>query len=76
MKIGMQLHADRGYASVIEAAHHAAEQGFDSVWLSGHMIESWGVNYMCVNFPSLESLDATAELLPRLDQAKQPAYSR
>jgi alkanesulfonate monooxygenase SsuD/methylene tetrahydromethanopterin reductase-like flavin-dependent oxidoreductase (luciferase family) len=40
-------------------------------------IESWGANYLRVNFPSKESQDAVAELiLPRLDEMKQPATSR
>jgi alkanesulfonate monooxygenase SsuD/methylene tetrahydromethanopterin reductase-like flavin-dependent oxidoreductase (luciferase family) len=39
-------------------------------------IESWGANYLRVNFPSAESQDAAAQLLlPRLDAAKQPAAS-
>jgi hypothetical protein len=40
-------------------------------------IESWGVNYLRVNFPGSESQDAVARLLlPRLDETRQPAASR
>jgi alkanesulfonate monooxygenase SsuD/methylene tetrahydromethanopterin reductase-like flavin-dependent oxidoreductase (luciferase family) len=39
-------------------------------------VESWGVDYLRVNFPSAESQDAAARLLlPRLDEAMQPAVS-
>ncbi len=38
-------------------------------------IESWGANYLRVNFPSEESQTAAAELLPWLDEARQPASS-
>jgi alkanesulfonate monooxygenase SsuD/methylene tetrahydromethanopterin reductase-like flavin-dependent oxidoreductase (luciferase family) len=38
----MQLHADRGYDSVIEEARRADEQGFDSVWLSDHILATNG----------------------------------
>lgn len=38
MKIGMQLHPDRGADAVIEEARRADEQGYDSVWLSDHLI--------------------------------------
>ena len=40
-------------------------------------IEAWGVNYLRVNFPNADSQDAVAQLLlPRLDEARQPAASR
>ena len=42
MKIGMQLHPDRGYDAVIEEARRADEQGFDSVWLSDHIMATNG----------------------------------
>jgi alkanesulfonate monooxygenase SsuD/methylene tetrahydromethanopterin reductase-like flavin-dependent oxidoreductase (luciferase family) len=38
----MQLHADRGYDAVIEEARRADEQGFDSVWLSDHILATSG----------------------------------
>jgi alkanesulfonate monooxygenase SsuD/methylene tetrahydromethanopterin reductase-like flavin-dependent oxidoreductase (luciferase family) len=38
----MQLHADRGYDAVIEEARRADEQGFDSVWLSDHIMATSG----------------------------------
>jgi alkanesulfonate monooxygenase SsuD/methylene tetrahydromethanopterin reductase-like flavin-dependent oxidoreductase (luciferase family) len=39
-------------------------------------IESWGVNYLRVNFPSTDSQDAVAQLLlSHLDEAKRPASS-
>jgi alkanesulfonate monooxygenase SsuD/methylene tetrahydromethanopterin reductase-like flavin-dependent oxidoreductase (luciferase family) len=38
----MQLHADRGYDAVIEEARRADEQGFDSVWLSDHILATNG----------------------------------
>jgi len=34
----MQLHADRGYDAVIDEARRADDQGFDSVWLSDHIM--------------------------------------
>ena len=44
MKIGMQLHADRGVDAVMEEARRADEQGFDSVWLSDHLMNTAGVH--------------------------------
>ena len=38
MKIGVGLHADRGYQVVLEEARQADLQGFDSVWLNDHMM--------------------------------------
>ena len=38
----MQLHPDRGYDAVIEEARRADEQGFDSVWLSDHIMATNG----------------------------------
>jgi alkanesulfonate monooxygenase SsuD/methylene tetrahydromethanopterin reductase-like flavin-dependent oxidoreductase (luciferase family) len=38
----MQLHADRGYDAVIEEARRADAQGFDSVWLSDHIMATNG----------------------------------
>jgi len=38
----MQLHADRGYDAVVEEARRADEQGFDSVWLSDHIMATNG----------------------------------
>jgi FMNH2-dependent dimethyl sulfone monooxygenase len=38
----MQLHAERGYDAVIEEARRADEQGFDSVWLSDHIMATSG----------------------------------
>jgi alkanesulfonate monooxygenase SsuD/methylene tetrahydromethanopterin reductase-like flavin-dependent oxidoreductase (luciferase family) len=40
----MQLHADRGYDAVIEEARRADEQGFDSVWLSDHIMATSGAH--------------------------------
>jgi alkanesulfonate monooxygenase SsuD/methylene tetrahydromethanopterin reductase-like flavin-dependent oxidoreductase (luciferase family) len=40
----MQLHADRGYDAVIEEARRADEQGFDSVWLSDHILATSGAH--------------------------------
>ncbi|HEX5140647.1 MAG TPA: LLM class flavin-dependent oxidoreductase [Dehalococcoidia bacterium] len=42
MKIGLQLHPDRGVDAVIEEARLADEQGFDSVWLSDHIMNTRG----------------------------------
>lgn len=42
MKIGMQLHPDRGTDNVLEEAQLADEQGFDSVWLSDHLFSPGG----------------------------------
>jgi alkanesulfonate monooxygenase SsuD/methylene tetrahydromethanopterin reductase-like flavin-dependent oxidoreductase (luciferase family) len=44
VKIGMQLHADRGVDAVMEEARRADEQGFDSVWLSDHLMNTAGVH--------------------------------
>ena len=38
MKIGLQLHPDRGIAAVFEEARLADEQGFDSMWMSDHLM--------------------------------------
>jgi FMNH2-dependent dimethyl sulfone monooxygenase len=42
MKIGLQLHPDRGVDVVMEEARTADEQGFDSVWLSDHIMNTRG----------------------------------
>ena len=42
MKIGLQLHPDRGVDAVMEEARLADEQGFDSVWLSDHIMNTRG----------------------------------
>jgi dimethylsulfone monooxygenase len=42
MKIGLQLHPDRGVDAVLEEARVADEQGFDSVWLSDHIMNTRG----------------------------------
>jgi alkanesulfonate monooxygenase SsuD/methylene tetrahydromethanopterin reductase-like flavin-dependent oxidoreductase (luciferase family) len=38
----MQLHPDRGFDAVMEEARRADEQGFDSVWLSDHIMDTRG----------------------------------
>jgi alkanesulfonate monooxygenase SsuD/methylene tetrahydromethanopterin reductase-like flavin-dependent oxidoreductase (luciferase family) len=40
----MQLHPDRGVDAVIEEARRADEQGFDSVWLSDHIMATSGAH--------------------------------
>jgi alkanesulfonate monooxygenase SsuD/methylene tetrahydromethanopterin reductase-like flavin-dependent oxidoreductase (luciferase family) len=40
----MGLHPDRGYDAVIEEARRADEQGFDSVWLSDHIMATSGAH--------------------------------
>lgn len=42
MKIGLQLHPDRGVDEVLEEARVADEQGYDSVWLSDHIMNTRG----------------------------------
>ena len=42
MKIGMNLHMEGGYDAAIEEALRADEQGFDSVWLSDHILPIYG----------------------------------
>jgi len=42
MKLGLQLHPDRGVDAVIAEARRADEQGFDSVWLSDHLMNPMG----------------------------------
>jgi dimethylsulfone monooxygenase len=42
MKIGLQLHPDRGVDPVIAEARGADDQGFDSVWLSDHIMNTRG----------------------------------
>ena len=42
MKIGLQLHPDRGVDAVIAEARIADDQGFDSVWLSDHIMNTRG----------------------------------
>jgi FMNH2-dependent dimethyl sulfone monooxygenase len=42
MKLGLQLHPDRGVDAVIAEARLADEQGFDSVWLSDHIMNTRG----------------------------------
>jgi alkanesulfonate monooxygenase SsuD/methylene tetrahydromethanopterin reductase-like flavin-dependent oxidoreductase (luciferase family) len=42
MKLGIQLHPERGVDAVMEEARRADEQGFDSIWLSDHMMNPFG----------------------------------
>ena len=42
MKIGLQLHPDRGVDAVMEEARRADEQGYDSIWLSDHIMNTRG----------------------------------
>ncbi len=42
MKIGLQLHPDRGVDAVMEEARQADAQGYDSVWLSDHIMNTRG----------------------------------
>jgi alkanesulfonate monooxygenase SsuD/methylene tetrahydromethanopterin reductase-like flavin-dependent oxidoreductase (luciferase family) len=44
MKIGIQLHPDRGADAVLAEARAADEQGYDSVWLSDHLFSPSGVH--------------------------------
>jgi len=39
MKLGLLLHPERGVDAVLAEARAADEQGFDSVWLSDHLME-------------------------------------
>jgi alkanesulfonate monooxygenase SsuD/methylene tetrahydromethanopterin reductase-like flavin-dependent oxidoreductase (luciferase family) len=41
MKIGMQLHPDRGVDAVMEEARMADQQGYDSIWLSDHLMRPY-----------------------------------
>jgi alkanesulfonate monooxygenase SsuD/methylene tetrahydromethanopterin reductase-like flavin-dependent oxidoreductase (luciferase family) len=42
MKIGLQLHPDRGVDAVLDEARVADAQGYDSVWLSDHIMNTRG----------------------------------
>jgi dimethylsulfone monooxygenase len=42
MKIGLQLHPDRGVDAVIAEAVRADQQGYDAVWLSDHIMNTRG----------------------------------
>lgn len=42
MKLGIQLHPDRGVDAVMDEARLADRQGFDSVWLSDHLMSPSG----------------------------------
>ncbi len=42
MKLGVQLHPDRGVDAVLDEARLADAQGFDSVWLSDHIMNTRG----------------------------------
>jgi alkanesulfonate monooxygenase SsuD/methylene tetrahydromethanopterin reductase-like flavin-dependent oxidoreductase (luciferase family) len=42
MKIGMNLHMEGGYDAAVEEARRADEQGYDSVWLSDHILPIYG----------------------------------
>src|SRR3954447_18175656 len=41
MRVGLHLHPDRGLDAIFEEARLADEQGFDSMWLSDHLM-GWG----------------------------------
>jgi len=38
MKLGLQLHADRGWDAVLQEARAADELGYDSVWTGDHLL--------------------------------------
>lgn len=42
MELGVQLHPERGVDAVMAEARRADEQGFDSVWLSDHLMNPFG----------------------------------
>jgi alkanesulfonate monooxygenase SsuD/methylene tetrahydromethanopterin reductase-like flavin-dependent oxidoreductase (luciferase family) len=42
MKLGMHLHAERGADEVLREAPQADTQGFDSVWLGDHLVDTRG----------------------------------
>jgi FMNH2-dependent dimethyl sulfone monooxygenase len=42
VKLGLQLHPDRGVDAVLDEARLADRQGFDSVWLSDHIMNTRG----------------------------------
>jgi alkanesulfonate monooxygenase SsuD/methylene tetrahydromethanopterin reductase-like flavin-dependent oxidoreductase (luciferase family) len=39
MKLGLLLHPERGVDAVLAEAHSADQQGYDSVWVSDHLME-------------------------------------
>ena len=41
MRIGLQLHPDRGVDAVMEEARVADQQGYDSIWLSDHLMRPY-----------------------------------
>ena len=40
MQLGMLLHPERGMDAVLEEARVADQQGFDSVWVSDHLMDT------------------------------------
>ena len=42
MQLGMLLHPERGMDAVLEEARVADQQGFDSVWVSDHLMDTRG----------------------------------
>jgi alkanesulfonate monooxygenase SsuD/methylene tetrahydromethanopterin reductase-like flavin-dependent oxidoreductase (luciferase family) len=42
MRLGLTLHPDRGIDAVFEEARQADQQGFDSIWLSDHLMSTDG----------------------------------
>jgi FMNH2-dependent dimethyl sulfone monooxygenase len=44
MKLGMLLHPEHGVDAVMDEARCADEQGYDSVWVADHLMDTRGVN--------------------------------
>jgi alkanesulfonate monooxygenase SsuD/methylene tetrahydromethanopterin reductase-like flavin-dependent oxidoreductase (luciferase family) len=65
MQLGMLLHPERGMDAVLEEARVADRQGFDSVWVSDHLMDTRGQNGPDGPFDSFTLMTAVGAVTSR-----------
>jgi alkanesulfonate monooxygenase SsuD/methylene tetrahydromethanopterin reductase-like flavin-dependent oxidoreductase (luciferase family) len=65
MKVGLQLHQERGIDAVLEEAKSADRQGFSTVWLFDHLASPFGADTPEGPFDSLTLMVAIAMVTDR-----------
>lgn len=65
MKLGMLLHPERGMDAVLEEAKQADRQGFDSVWVSDHLMDTRGDHHAQGPYDSFTLMTAVGAVTSR-----------
>jgi alkanesulfonate monooxygenase SsuD/methylene tetrahydromethanopterin reductase-like flavin-dependent oxidoreductase (luciferase family) len=66
MKVGIQLHSDRGADATLDEARLADEQGFDSVWLFDHLLGFRGTHVPTEPLDSFTLMTAVGAVTSRV----------